>query len=206
MAPTVRCIESYREGEAVFLAGKSYDFREEEAARLMRGAPSAWEVVEGTVRVGGPDEYVDYRDPSAVPRKQTRKAPHGPAGHGAVTASRSAPQDTFGEDDEVGDVDLDAMGVPELRRFAAAQAIGLTGLRAKVDIRNAIERELALREAGGVAGEEPAADEPDDGDDGDAAAEGDQAEVERECPVEGCSFNADHEGDHSFDVDSDEAD
>ena len=60
--PKLKCLESYAEVEESFERGRTYDLEESAAALLMRGAPDAWEVVEGEVRVGGPDERVNYAE------------------------------------------------------------------------------------------------------------------------------------------------
>ena len=58
--PTLRCLESYAEGPESYSVGQLHTLDEERAARLMRGSPGSWEVAEGEVAIGGPDEPVNY--------------------------------------------------------------------------------------------------------------------------------------------------
>ena len=60
--PQLKCLESYAEVDETFERGRVYELEESAAALLMRGAPDAWKVVEGEVRVGGPDEHVNYAE------------------------------------------------------------------------------------------------------------------------------------------------
>lgn len=46
-----------------FEIGKIYHFDEEACAAIMRGSPGAFRIEAGLVRVGGPDEPVNYADP-----------------------------------------------------------------------------------------------------------------------------------------------
>ncbi len=74
--PQLKCLASYSEATESFVADRVYHFEEAVAARLMRGAPSSWEVVEGEVEIGGPDERVNYaeRDREAVGAADARAA------------------------------------------------------------------------------------------------------------------------------------
>jgi hypothetical protein len=46
-----------------FEIGKSYHFIEESCALVMRGSPGAFEIADGLVRVGSPDQVVNYGEP-----------------------------------------------------------------------------------------------------------------------------------------------
>lgn len=127
------CIEAYREGGTRYQVDQEVHLDEADAARLMRGAPSAWRVDEGTVRLGGPDEYVNYNTPvsGAQPAPPVDEAPDaGPA-----------PTDEDVEGDEGDEIVLDELTVPQLRDYAAERGIDITGKRRRADIIIAIEME-----------------------------------------------------------------
>ncbi len=74
--PQIKCLADYSEGPEHFVAERVYHFEEERAARLMRGSPDSWELVEGEVEIGGPDERVNYaeRDREATGAADARAA------------------------------------------------------------------------------------------------------------------------------------
>ena len=151
--PQIKCLAAYSEATESFVADRVYHFEEEKAAWLMRGSPSSWEVVEGEVRIGGPDEWVNYaeRDREAVGAADARAAAkHEQAVVDAAAreAELRAFQDRERETDELAeaaeraanapepaeeegeDVDpLDDMTVPQLREHAQGLGVDLGGAR-----------------------------------------------------------------------------
>lgn len=165
----VTCVATYAEGDVVFEAGKSYDFPEEEAARLVRGAPSSWEYDPAQVRVGGPAKRVNYHEE----RSQDRIGSHPPSPPSPAQAGEGA---GAGDDGGDGDVDLDEMKVAELKAYAQERGIDLTGAKSKVEIVAAIERAEALGSNDDADDEDDAeGGEDDPGDPGDDAGTGDDA-------------------------------
>lgn len=126
-AVQLRVIAAYAEGDTYFKAGDTLHTDEENAARIMRGAPDCWEVLEGTVRVGGPSLLVNYDDPSSPPVAVESGTAGGPG-------TPAAP------DGEGGPMDLDDMTVVQLQAYASEKGIDLGGATRKLDIVAAIER------------------------------------------------------------------
>ena len=132
--PELKCLAVCGPLDDQFEAGRVYPFDEEVAARHMRSSPGSWEVVEGTVRVGGPDEYIDYSESAVAVEEPT---PEPPVAESSPVAGGS--QDP--EEDEDDDVNLlDAMTLSQLRVHAQGLGIDLGSLRSKSDIVAAIER------------------------------------------------------------------
>ena len=156
--PQLKCLAAYSESDDSFVADRVYHFEEERAARLMRGAPSSWEVVEGEVEVGGPDQRVNYaeRDREVVGVADARAA----ARHEQEVADAQAREDRLRQqepeeseepeevdetgqsepDEEEGeDVDpLDDMTNAQLREHAEGLNISLGSARTKSEIIAAI--------------------------------------------------------------------
>lgn len=170
----LRCIAAYREGDVRFAVGDVVHTNEADAARIMRGAPSAWEVAVGSVRVGGPGEYIDYESAPADP------APGAPAAADAELARLTTAQlivlagergvdvkglsrkadlvaalvaaAAAGEEPAVAAVDLDDLDDAALRAYAADHNVPLAGDEGRLAIIAAIER--VLGDATGDAAED----------------------------------------------------
>lgn len=163
--PQLRCLAPCGPAGAQYEAGRVYHFDEEAAARVMRGSPGSWELVEGVVRMGGPDEYVDYSDaPSETDMAhrvgEPRARPPVPVAGNVLLSD--------GDDDE--DVDLDELSAKQLRAIAAERDVDVRGLRSKLELRNALERADTAAAAGGGGSDDEDENAGDDGDDEDADA------------------------------------
>ncbi len=115
--PQLKCLAAYSESDESFVADRVYHFEEVVAARLMRGAPSSWEVVEGEVEVGGPDAYVNYaeRDREAVGAADARAA----ARHEQAVADAQAREERLRQ---AAEQEREAAGEAEAARLDAERA------------------------------------------------------------------------------------
>ncbi len=124
--PKLKCINSGSFGDDVFEVGRIYEMDEEGAALLMRRSPSTFEVVEGVVRVGGPDQYIDYSEPAPAVETQAASASEAPAPAPPADPDPLPGGDFLPDDgDEESDVDVEDMTAGELRAYAADCGIDL---------------------------------------------------------------------------------
>ncbi len=129
--PQLKCLAACGPAEEPFEAGRVYPMDEEKAALVMRGSPDSWEVVEGDVRLGGPDDYVDYATPAVAVDEAPSPSPEPPLGDAAGPSATD-------EGDEMSE--FDAMNVTQLMVYAREHGISLPkSARTKTAIVDAIE-------------------------------------------------------------------
>lgn len=138
----IRCVAAYSEGAEQYRLGQIVHAHEEELARLMRGAPSSWEVAEGVVRLGGTSDavgFVNYRDPAPAGADGLilpPEAPDAPAvAAGADGGAPAAPAP----------VELERLTVAALLRLAAEAGLSLAANTKKADIIAALEAAAAAK-------------------------------------------------------------
>lgn len=136
--PAIRCVAAYREGSESYRVGQIVHADEDVAARLMRGAPSSWEVAEGVVRLGGPSDatgFVNYADPAPADAVGLIAPPEAPAvaPTSGPAAARTLP------------ADLERYTVSALLRMAGERGLSMATNTKKADLVAALE---ASREKG----------------------------------------------------------